>query len=481
MTDIKVISSSESVMEADIARWFKQDGDVVEMDEPLLELETDKASLEINAPVAGRLRITVEEGTTVEVGQVIGHIEEGATAAPKAPAPKGDDDEAAAEAAAEADSESEASVPTDVKATSLNPEMPSPAARKLLAEHNISSQDVPGTGKNGRITKADVLNFLKDVQKQNSVLKRTEQKPSFAVPEEGAAPVISPDETVTFMRNNQGRLVALTSEDGNSKSAPPPKKERPAETATRSAPDLPPMQQTGGGNERTIRRERMSRLRRTLSKRLVDAQQNAALLTTFNEVDMSAIMDIRKKYKEEFTKTHNVGLGFMSFFTKAAAQALREFPIINAQVDGDEIIYQDYIDVGIAVASPKGLVVPVVRDADRLSFWGIETAIAHLAKRARSGTLTPDDLTGGTFTITNGGVFGSMLSTPIVNAPQSAILGMHNIVQRPVVKNGEVVVAPIMYLAVSYDHRIIDGSDSVRFLVKIKQLLEDPTRLLLEI
>ena len=406
--DIIVPAAGESVTEADIARWFKEDGEYVELDEAVLELETDKASLTITAAQAGILKILVEEDETVQVGDCIGQIE--ASAAPAAEAQEEVEDEA-------------------VASTHDDKNMPSPAARKLIAENEISSQDVKGSGKDGRLTKADVINHLAQREKVLSIPSTIPNVQEIAT---GTPDAIHHPETVTE-------------------------------------------------EYRSTRVEKMSRMRRTIAQRLVDAQKEAAILTTFNEVDLKAVMDMRKAHKEEFGKKHDTGLGFMSFFTKATAIALKEFPIINARVDGNSIIYHDYVDMGIAVSTPKGLVVPVIRDCEDLSFAQIEKKIRELALKGRNADLTPDEMTGGTFTITNGGTFGSLLSTPILNRPQSAILGMHNIVERPVVVNGEIVIRPMMNLAVSYDHRIIDGSDAVRFLVKIKTLLEDPSRMLLEL
>ena len=406
-TNIIVPAAGESVTEADIAVWYKSDGDYVEMDDALLELETDKASMDINAEVSGILRINVSDGT-VQVGDVLGYIE---------PSEK----QSVAATVSSADQSNSVSDPSPsivdcVNGASSSSEPsyavghPSPAAAKKLAESGLSPADVPGTGKNGRILKSDV--------------------PSVVPPSD-----VSPIKEV---------IVNATSSDS-----------------------------------RDINRERMSRLRRTIASRLVEAQQTSALLTTFNEVDMSAVMAVRSKYKEQFKDKHNVGLGFMSFFTRAVCDSLLSYPILNATVDGSDILYHNYCDIGIAVSTPKGLVVPIIRNAEHLSFHEIESTIVGYAKKGRDGKLTPDDMSGGTFTITNGGVFGSMMSTPIVNQPQSAILGMHNIVKRPVVVNDEIVIRPMMYLAVTYDHRIIDGADAVRFLVSIKELIEDPTRLLL--
>ena len=417
--EIIVPAAGESVTEADIASWYKEDGEFVQMDDTILELETNKASLDMAAEASGVLNILAEEGDIVKVGQVIGTIDtEGVGKVieeVKAPAME---------------------TPNTVTAPPAAPSethhafgAPSPAARVLMTEHQLSAQDITGTGPDGRITKTDVLDHIAK------------------------------------------RHVNVTGEAPKAVAAPAP--------AKKTAPVAPEVTVVAG--ERNVRTERMSRLRRTISERLVEAQQTAAILTTFNEVDMSGIMDIRKKYKDAFKEKHQVNLGFMSFFAKATAMALEEFPIMNAQVDGNSVVYHDFVDLGIAVSTPKGLVVPVVKNLETMNFKQVEAKILELALKGRDSNLTPDEMTGGTFTITNGGTFGSMLSTPILNRPQSAILGMHNIVQRPVAVNGEVVIRPIMYLAVSYDHRIIDGSDAVRFLVKIKQLLEDPTRIMLEI
>ena len=467
--DVIVPNASESVSEADIARWFKESGDFVSMDEPLVELETDKASLEVCAEAEGKLEIIVGPGETVAVEAVIGTID---TAASK---PKTGTVEAPPEVTVSPATEPDFPAPMppppaaepdlDLARTSCvkNMSMPSPAARKLLAEHGISAQDVQGTGSRGHITKADVLAFIKAQAKkaQRTQVLEAPQEPEdpFRHAYESSSPVNAPDETLVIDRPN----LSPTGE-GDSKRKPPA---------------LPSSAPVGLTDDRPIRRERMSRLRRTIASRLVDAQQTAALLTTFNEVDMSAIMDIRKAYKDEFAKTHETGLGFMGFFVAACCRALEAFPVVNASVEGDEIIYHDYCDIGIAVSTPRGLVVPPVRDAQGMKLHEIEAAIRALAKKGRDGKLGLDELSGGTFTITNGGVFGSMLSTPIVNAPQSAILGMHNIVQRPVAVDGQVVIRPIMCVALSYDHRIIDGAEAVQFLVKVKQALEDPTRMLL--
>ncbi|MFT5129059.1 MAG: 2-oxoglutarate dehydrogenase E2 component (dihydrolipoamide succinyltransferase) [Rhodothermales bacterium] len=465
--DIVVPNASESVTEADIARWYKESGDFVSMDEPLVELETDKASLEVCANAEGVLTITVPSGETVAVESVIGNIDTeavnssaGSVAAPEpvagVPATPTPEPEVVRE-------EPE----VDLARTSCvkNRSLPSPAARKLLAEHNISAQDVEGTGSRGHITKADVLRFIKEQVKKAQRTQVLENP--FIHPHESSSPVVAADETLSLDRSAIGR----SAKDSAAK--------LPSDVKRSAAPNFPASPPVGLTDSRPVRRERMSRLRRTIAARLVEAQQTAALLTTFNEVDMSGIMAIRSAYKEEFAKAHETGLGFMGFFVAACCRALEAFPAVNASVEGDEIIYHDYADIGIAVSTPRGLVVPPVHNADQMKLHEIEAAIRALAAKGREGKLSLDELSGGTFTITNGGVFGSMLSTPIVNRPQSAILGMHNIVQRPVAVDGQVVIRPIMYVALTYDHRIIDGAEAVQFLVKVKQALEDPTRLLL--
>lgn len=401
MKEIIVPAAGESVTEADIASWHRSDGDYVNMDDPLLDLETDKATLEIKAEQSGVLRIKKLSGT-VKVGDIIGLIEEGK---------KLDKQDTVI-------IEKKPILETNQKESNIDkkstiPEMsyaknhPSPAAESARATLGIDFKTIEGTGKDGRITKQDVL-------------KAGTQTPA-SVPTKSDSPSREP------------------------------------------------------------RLEPMSRLRKTIMQKLVDTQHHAALLTTFNEIDMHAVMELRKRYKDKFKEKYQVNLGFMSFFTKAACLALKEYPIINASVEEDAIAYHDYCDIGIAVSTPKGLVVPVVRDADSMNLQKIESSILELALKSRDGKLTLQDMQGGTFTITNGGVFGSMLSTPIVNGPQSAILGMHNIVERPLAVNGQVLIRPVMYVALSYDHRIIDGSDAVRFLVKIKEYIEDPSRLLLEV
>ena len=398
--EMKVPAVGESITEVTIASWSKKDGDHVELDEILCELESDKATFELPSEAVGTLRIVGKEGDTLAIGAVICTIEVGASTGASAPAAA-----PAPTAAAEADK-------------GYTEKHTSPVAAKILAEKGIDPKDVNGSGSGGRIMKDDALKA-------------------------GAKPAAAP--------------------------APAAKPAAPSAPAKAAAP-----------GERGQRREKMSSLRRTIARRLVAVKSETAMLTTFNEVDMKPVMDLRNKFKDKFKEKHEVGLGFMSFFVKAVTVALKDFPVVNAYIDGDELVYNDYADISIAVSTPRGLVVPVIRNAEDLSFSAIEKEIVRLAVRARDGKLGLDEMSGGTFTITNGGTFGSMLSTPIINAPQSAILGMHNIVERAVVVNGEIVVRPIMYLALSYDHRTIDGKDSVSFLVRVKQLLEDPMRLLLD-
>lgn len=393
--EMKIPSPGESITEVQIARWIKKDGDYVEKDEEICEIDSDKATLTLNAEADGALKILVNEGETIAVGTLVCSID---TSAKKPEM-----------------SEKKKEVKTETPAVSstINSEkgkigtyaagIPSIAAAKLMREQNIPAKQIVPSGKDGRITKSDVL------------------------------------------------------------------------SASKKAPGF---SQSSSGGTRDVRREKMSMLRKKVAERLVAVKQETAMLTTFNEVDMTAIMDIRKKYKDAFKESHGVGLGFMSFFTKAVCEALQAFPAVNAEIDGQEIIYHDYCDIAIAVSAPKGLMVPVMRNAESMSLAEVENAVVELATKARDGKLSIEEMTGGTFTITNGGVFGSMLSTPIINPPQSAILGMHNIVERPMAVNGEVKIRPIMYIALSYDHRIIDGRESVGFLVKVKQMLEEPLKMM---
>ncbi|MDB4951883.1 MAG: 2-oxoglutarate dehydrogenase, subunit, dihydrolipoamide succinyltransferase [Gemmatimonadetes bacterium] len=417
--EIRVPPLGESVVEATVGRWTKKEGDAVAKDEVLVELETDKITVEVAAQSAGVLSsIAKKEGDTVGVNELLGALEPGAGAA-SAEAPA-----AAPASAAEAKPVDAASAQAPAAGAQT-----SPAARRIAADEGVDLAQVAGTGPKGRVTKDDAVKAAESAKPAPA-----------AAPAPSSMPVSTP--------------------------------------APAASPASAPAKPAGGARAET--RERMSRRRQTIAKRLVESQHTTASLTTFNEVDLGAVMELRKRRQDAFVKKHGVKLGFMSFFTKAAIGALKQFPRVNGEIQGDEIVLKHYYDIGIAVGADEGLVVPVVRDADRLGFAEIEKRIAELGTRAREGKLTLEELQGGTFTITNGGTFGSMLSTPILNPPQVGILGMHNIVERPVAVNGEVVIRPVMFLALTYDHRMVDGSEAVRFLVTIKQMLEDPETLLLE-
>ena len=433
-TEVKVPALGESITEGTLAEWLKQPGEAVAQDEAIASLETDKVSVEVPAPVAGVMgEHKVAAGDTVAVGAVIASIEEGGATV-----------SAPAVAAAEPEPESsegpganpqlrEDAAPLELKASDAVVgddaiSTMSPAVRRAVLEHHLDPTKIKGTGRDGRLTKDDVLAAAKA---QGSPAQAGTQAPQAKAP-----------------------------------------------AAEAKAPHPGPRPSPGNREEERVK---MSRLRQTIAKRLKEAQNEAALLTTFNDVDMSAVIDARGRYKDLFEKKHGIRLGFMGFFVKAVALAAKDVPSVNASIEGDEIVYHNYLDVSVAVSAPKGLVVPVVRDADRLSFAEIEKTIADYGKRAKEGTLTMEEMQGGTFTISNGGVFGSLLSTPIVNPPQSAVLGMHRIEERPVAKDGQVVIRPMMYLALSYDHRLIDGKDAVTFLVRVKEAIEDPTRLLIDL
>ncbi|HEY7308195.1 MAG TPA: 2-oxoglutarate dehydrogenase complex dihydrolipoyllysine-residue succinyltransferase [Gemmataceae bacterium] len=415
--EIKVPSVGESITEGTIARWLKSNGTAVKANEPVCELETDKATTEVMAPAGGTLAIGVPEGHKVAIGAVIGRIEEKTAQPAASPQPA-----QAAQPARGRDGNSHSTPPAPVPSRTAAPAEPllSPAARYIAANEGIDASQITGTGRGGRITKEDVLAHL---QQRGGV------ETSPAGPAPAATPVVEKK---------------------------PPRVGRD-------------------------RRERMSPIRARIAERLLAAQQNAAILTTFNETDMSAVMALRSKYKETFQKKYSVGLGFMSFFVKAVVEALRAFPTVNATIDGSDIVYHNFYDVGVAVSTEKGLMVPVLRDADQRSFADIEKGIATLAQKARENKISVNDLQGGTFTITNGGIFGSLLSTPVLNPPQSAILGMHAIQKRPVAVDDQVVIRPMMYLALSYDHRLIDGREAVSFLVRVKECIESPERLMLEV
>jgi len=439
-TDVEVPALGESITEGTLAQWLKKPGEAVAADEPIASLETDKVSVEVPSPIAGVLTEQLAgEGDTVAVGAVIARIDEkataGAAAAPasvpaqaaaaattnpagagETPALRGDATAPVAEAERDGD-----------QITTL-----SPAVRRAVLEYHVDPTSIRGTGKDGRLTKDDVI-AAAEAQK--------------TTPAQAGAQA--------------------------------PQAKAPAPEA--KAPAAGPRPSPGTAGERREERVAMTRLRQTIARRLKEAQNTAAMLTTFNDVDMSAVIDARSRYKDLFEKKHGIRLGFMAFFVKACALAAKDVPSVNGSIEGDEIVYHDYLDVSVAVSAPKGLVVPVVRNADRMSFAEIEKTIADYGKRAKEGTLGIEDMQGGTFTISNGGVFGSLLSTPIINPPQSAVLGMHRIEERPVVKDGQIVARPMMYLALSYDHRLVDGREAVTFLVRVKEAIEDPTRLLIDL
>lgn len=509
--EVKVPTVGESISEVTIANWTKKDGDIVKVDEVIAELESDKATFELPAPQAGVLRIIKQKGDTVPIGAVICSIDgAGAPAAKqetKAPAAKATEPAPAAAASA--------------KATGAVKEMKVPTVGESITEVTISTwlkkdgdfvrlDEVIAEVESDKATfelPAEANGILRIVAKEKTTLPIGGLICRIEVMEGGAAAAPAPsggssapaaqastqggsgyaagtpspaagkilDEKGIAPGQVTGTGVGgrITKDDAVKASAPTSKESKP------SAPSGPPVIATGG--QRTERREKMTSLRKTIARRLVSVKNETAMLTTFNEVDMKPVMELRSKYKDAFKEKYGVGLGFMSFFAKAVCGALKEFPAVNASIDKDEIVYHDYCDISIAVSTPRGLVVPVIRNAEALSFAQIESEVVRLATRGRDGKLSIEEMTGGTFSITNGGVFGSMLSTPIINPPQSAILGMHNIVERPVVKNGEVVVRPIMYLALSYDHRIVDGRESVSFLVRVKEMLEDPGRMIIGI
>ncbi len=427
-TDLNVPTLGESITEATLGQWLKMPGDPVKADEPVASLETDKVAVEVPSPVDGVMGDQlVAEGDTVAVGALLGRIESGSGMEPKGqpesaapdstpvnPPGAGENVELREDEGAEEDGE--------------GPHLTlSPSVRRLVLEHGVDPSKIRGTGKDGRLTKDDVL----------------------------------------------------AAAEAHKSEAPSPESAPAKAGAQAPARDWVPA--SAGTQERREERVRMTRLRQTIASRLKEAQNTAALLTTFNDVDMSAVMEARGRYKDLFEKKHGIRLGFMGFFVKAACLALKDIPAVNARIDGDEIVYHDYVDVSVAVSAPKGLVVPVIRNAETLSFAGIEKTVADFGKRAKDGTLTLEEMQGGTFTVSNGGVFGSLLSTPVVNPPQSAVLGMHRIEERPVVRGGEIVARPMMYLALTYDHRLVDGREAVTFLVRMKEAIEDPTRLLIDL
>lgn len=419
VVELKVPTIGESISEVTLSDWLVADGDYVEMDQVICEFESDKATLEFPSEAAGVISLVAAEGDDLEIGAVVAKLDTSAS--------KGASSDKSEKPEEEKEEETEKSVSTESDteqtddASDDKGDISSPAAAKMMREHSIDSSDVKGTGKDGRITKADVQGAIDNEKKAEKIAPKKEEAKA------------------------------------------------PAPSSTSTSP-----------LKRETHRKKMTRMRRTISKRLVSAKNETAMLTTFNEVDLTEVMALRKKYQEKFVEKNNIKLGFMSLFAKACAKALMEMPDVNAFLDGNELVYHDYVDISIAISTDNGLVVPPVKNVESKSFAEVEHAIKELAEKARNNKLTLDELSGGTFTITNGGIFGSMMSTPILNPPQSAILGMHNIIQRPVAIDGEVVIRPMMYLALSYDHRVVDGSTSVTFLVKVKKYLEDPITLLME-
>lgn len=422
---IKVPAVGESITEATIAEWTKNSGDFVERDEVLLVLETEKASVEVVAEQAGQLEITQVAGETIEIGSVVGSIDTSVAGQAKPAQTKTAESAPEAQSMPQQKGQSSSHGKSELSPEALNEH--SPAARRALAEHQLNPQDINGSGKGGRLLKEDI--------------ERAAQAPSRETMNQSGAAEKAPSGAES---DTAGKSDRKTNSNG-------------------------------------VRREKMSNIRKRIAQRLVEAQQTAAILTTFNEIDMSQVMALREKYKEGFKEKHGIGLGFMGFFVKAVVKALQQYPRVNAFIEGDEVVFNEAQHVGIAVGTEKGLMVPVIRDCQELSIAQIESEIRTFAKKARDGKISIDDLSGGTFTISNGGVYGSLMSTPILNPPQSAILGMHKIEDRPIAVNGQVVIRPMMYVALSYDHRIIDGAESVSFLVKIKEGIEDPARLLLDI
>lgn len=510
---IKVPAVGESITEVTISNWLKKDGDVVKLDEVIAELESDKATFELPASSAGVLKILKPQGSTVPIGDILCEIEPSAEGAVKS--------EASTPAPATKPEQAAAPAPAQSKATGGIKEMKVPAVGESITEVTISTwlkkdgdfvklDEIIAEVESDKATfelPAEATGTLRIIAKEKETLPigglickieisegeaissavpvtqpaantaapvATDKSYAAGHPSPAAAKILDEKGIPANQVSGTGVGGRLTKEDAQNAQAVKPAK--PAESKPQT-PLAPPVITSGGG--RNVRSEKMTSLRRTIAKRLVAVKNETAMLTTFNEVDMKPIMDLRSKYKDQFKEKYGVGLGFMSFFTKAVCAALKEFPAVNASVNGDEIVYHDYCDVSIAVSTPRGLVVPVIRNAESLTFNQIESEVVRLATKGRDGKLSIEEMTGGTFSITNGGVFGSMLSTPILNPPQSAILGMHNIVERPVAKNGEVIIRPIMYLALSYDHRVVDGRESVSFLVRVKEMLEDPGRLIL--
>jgi 2-oxoglutarate dehydrogenase E2 component (dihydrolipoamide succinyltransferase) len=447
-TEIRVPTLGESVTEATIGQWFKKVGDTVSADEPIVELETDKVTIEVPAPSAGVLEaIAAQQGDTVDVGALLGAISGAGAAASPAAQPAESRQQSPANNATGPEVIKPEPAPQPVTATDR---APAPSAQKLINENGLNGGDINGSGKHGQVLKEDVLAAL--------------SRP--AAPSQPAAPAVPQDAAPKVYQPAPASAPAAKAPEVKAPEAKAP-----------AAPRGPVAADDASREERV----KMTRLRQTIARRLKDAQNTAAMLTTFNEVDMKPVMDLRNSYKELFEKKHGVKLGFMGFFTKAVVHALKEIPAVNAEIDGDDLIYKQYAHIGVAVGTEKGLVVPVVRNADQMSIAEIEKEIGNLGKKARDGQLSMADMQGGTFTISNGGVYGSLMSTPILNAPQSGILGMHKIQERPVVVGGQIVVRPMMYLALSYDHRIVDGKEAVTFLVRVKESLEAPERLVLDL
>jgi len=505
--EIKVPAVGESITEVTLSRWIKKDGDVVAMDEVIAELESDKATFELTAEQAGTLKTIAKEGDTIAVGAVVCRIEDGAAAPAEAkPAPVAADKAPAAAPVEEKAAPAPAAKSLEVKVPPVGESITEVTLSRWLKKDGdtVAMDEAIAELESDKATfelTAEQAGTLKTIAKEGDVLPigavvcsiggissggfapqpvaaqaapavqtvAAESKSNYAAgtPSPAAGKILAEKGIDPASVSGNGVNGRITKEDALGA-------QKPAAAAPKPAPT--PIVVTGSRNER---REKMSSLRKTVAKRLVAVKNETAMLTTFNEVDMSPIMELRAKYKDKFKEKHGVGLGFMSFFTKAVCEALKEWPAVGARIEGEEIVYSDFADISIAVSAPKGLVVPVIRNAGAMSLAEIEKAVVVLAGKARENKLTIEEMTGGTFTITNGGVFGSMMSTPIINSPQSAILGMHNIIERPVAVNGQVVIRPMMYLAMSYDHRIIDGRESVSFLVRVKQLLEDPARLLL--
>lgn len=516
--EIKVPPVGESITEVTIGNWFKNDGDFVKMDEVICGLDSDKATFELTAEAEGILHIKAQEGDTLNIGDLIATIDAANGAAPKETAPKA---EAAAPAPAAEPAKAEApAAAVSTGATGQVYEMKVPAVGESISEVTIASwskkdgdyvavDEILCELESDKATfelPAEAAGILTIVGKEGDTLSIgavictiavTAGAPAAAAPAQASAPSAPASADKAYSEKHASPVAAkilaekgIDPKDVNGSGsggkimkddALKAEKAAPAAAPAAAKPAAPaPAAAPAVAGARASRREKMSSLRKTIARRLVAVKNETAMLTTFNEVDMKPVMDLRSKFKDKFKEKHEVGLGFMSFFVKAVTVALKDFPVINAQIDGEELVYNDFADISVAVSTPRGLVVPVIRNAETLSFAAIEKEIVRLAVRARDGKLGLDEMSGGTFTITNGGTFGSMLSTPIINAPQSAILGMHNIVERPVVVDGQIVVRPIMYVALSYDHRTIDGKDSVSFLVRVKQLLEDPMRLLLD-